>query len=93
MVRMYHEIDQPYALLYNLDPALKLGARVGIVDANGPKQNRIQGAGSGPERRSRTPGETYGPSGAGAIRVAATAAEMPCALAYFARMTWLSFQM
>ena len=30
LVHMYHEIEQPYALLYNLVPALK--ARVGIVD-------------------------------------------------------------
>jgi predicted methyltransferase len=33
LVHMYHEIAQPYALLYNLIPALKPGARVGIVDA------------------------------------------------------------
>jgi hypothetical protein len=33
LVQMYHEITQPYALLYNLVPALKPGARVGIVDA------------------------------------------------------------
>jgi hypothetical protein len=33
---MYHEIVQPYALLYNLVPALKPGARVGIVDAFAP---------------------------------------------------------
>jgi predicted methyltransferase len=33
LVHMYHEIAQPYALLYNLVPALKPGARVGIVDA------------------------------------------------------------
>ena len=33
LVHMYHEITQPYALLYNLVPALKPGARVGIVDA------------------------------------------------------------
>jgi hypothetical protein len=33
---MYHEIAQPYGLLYNLVPALKSGARVGIVDAYGP---------------------------------------------------------
>jgi SAM-dependent methyltransferase len=32
LVHMYHEIAQPYALLYNLVPALKFGARVGIVD-------------------------------------------------------------
>jgi SAM-dependent methyltransferase len=36
LVHMYHEIAQPYALLYNLVPALKSGARVGIVDAFGP---------------------------------------------------------
>ena len=36
LVHMYHEIPQPYALLYNLVPALKPGARVGIVDAFGP---------------------------------------------------------
>ena len=32
LAHMYHEIAQPYALLYNLIPALKPGARVGIVD-------------------------------------------------------------
>jgi SAM-dependent methyltransferase len=36
MVHMYHEIAQPYGLLYNLVPALKPDARVGIVDAYGP---------------------------------------------------------
>ena len=36
LVHMYHEIAQPYALLYNLVPALKPGARVGIVDAFAP---------------------------------------------------------
>ena len=30
LVHMYHEIAQPYAFLYNLAPALKQGARVGI---------------------------------------------------------------
>jgi hypothetical protein len=30
LVHMYHEITQPYGLLYNLVPALKPGARVGI---------------------------------------------------------------
>jgi predicted methyltransferase len=33
LVHMYHEIAQPYALLYNLVPALKPGGRIGIVDA------------------------------------------------------------
>jgi SAM-dependent methyltransferase len=36
LVHMYHEIAQPYGLLYNLVSALKLDARVGIVDAYGP---------------------------------------------------------
>ncbi len=36
LVHMYHEIAQPYALLYNLVPALKPSARVGIVDAFRP---------------------------------------------------------
>ena len=36
LVHMYHEIAQPSALLYNLVPALKPGARVGIVDAFAP---------------------------------------------------------
>ena len=36
LVHMYHEIVQPYALLYNLVPALKPDARVGIVDAFAP---------------------------------------------------------
>jgi SAM-dependent methyltransferase len=34
--RMYHEIAQPYAFLYNLAPALKPGARIGIVDFERP---------------------------------------------------------
>jgi SAM-dependent methyltransferase len=36
LVHMYHEIAQPYGLLYNLVPALKPDARVGIVDAIAP---------------------------------------------------------
>ena len=36
LAHMYHEIAQPYALLYNLIPALKPGARVGIVDTFRP---------------------------------------------------------
>ena len=36
LVHMYHEIAQPYAFLYNLAPALKSGARVGIVDLERP---------------------------------------------------------
>jgi len=36
LIHMYHEIAGPYALLYNLVPALKPQARVGIVDAFKP---------------------------------------------------------
>ena len=36
LVHMYHEITQPYALLYNLFPALKPGSRVGVVDVDRP---------------------------------------------------------
>jgi SAM-dependent methyltransferase len=36
LVHMYHEIAQPYGLLYNLVPALRPGAQVGIVDAFAP---------------------------------------------------------
>ena len=36
LVHMYHEIAQPYGLVYNLVPAFKPGARLGIVDAFGP---------------------------------------------------------
>jgi len=36
LVHMYHEIAQPYAFLYNLTPALKPGAQVGIVDLELP---------------------------------------------------------
>lgn len=32
MVHMYHEISDPYALLYNLAPAFKRGGRLGVVD-------------------------------------------------------------
>ena len=36
LVHMYHEVAQPYAFLYNLAPALRPGARVGIVDLDRP---------------------------------------------------------
>lgn len=36
LVHMYHEIAEPYAFLYNLVPALKPGARVGVVDLDRP---------------------------------------------------------
>ena len=34
LVHMYHEIAQPFGLLYNLAPAMRPGGRVGIVDAD-----------------------------------------------------------
>jgi SAM-dependent methyltransferase len=36
LVHMYHEVGEPYAFLYNLAPALKPGARIGIVDLDRP---------------------------------------------------------
>lgn len=36
LVHMYHEVSQPYGLLYNLTSALKPGARIGIVDIERP---------------------------------------------------------
>jgi SAM-dependent methyltransferase len=36
LVHMYHEVAQPYAFLYNLAPALKPGAPIGIVDLDRP---------------------------------------------------------
>lgn len=39
MVHMYHEITQPYALLYNLVPALKPGALVGVEELDRPTQS------------------------------------------------------
>lgn len=39
LVHMYHEIENPYALLWNLAPALKTGGRVGVIDVDRPTQN------------------------------------------------------
>lgn len=36
MVHMYHEVAQPYGLLYNLLPALKPGAKVAVIDLDQP---------------------------------------------------------
>jgi ubiquinone/menaquinone biosynthesis C-methylase UbiE len=36
LVHMYHEVAQPYGLLYNLVPAPKPDARVGVVDSFAP---------------------------------------------------------
>jgi ubiquinone/menaquinone biosynthesis C-methylase UbiE len=39
ILKTYHEIAQPVTLLENLRPALKPGARVGIIDRNGNGEN------------------------------------------------------
>jgi len=39
MVHMYHEITQPYALLWRLRRSLKVGGRIAIVDADRPTLN------------------------------------------------------
>jgi ubiquinone/menaquinone biosynthesis C-methylase UbiE len=39
LVHMYHEVENPYALLWNLAPALRPGGRVGVVDVDRPTQN------------------------------------------------------
>ena len=41
LVHMYHEVQQPYGLLWNLRPALRTGARVAVVDAR--KQTEVHG--------------------------------------------------
>ena len=41
LVHMYHEVQQPYGLLWNLRPALKPNAKVGIIDAR--KQTAAHG--------------------------------------------------
>jgi SAM-dependent methyltransferase len=41
LVHMYHEIAQPYALLYNLVPALRADARVGIAMPSGRRPSMV----------------------------------------------------
>ena len=38
MVHMYHEITQPYGLLYNLAPAFKAGGKLAIIDNDAPPE-------------------------------------------------------
>jgi SAM-dependent methyltransferase len=38
MVHMYHEIEHPYALLYNLAPAFRHGALLGVEELDRPTQ-------------------------------------------------------
>jgi SAM-dependent methyltransferase len=41
LVHMYHEVQQPYGLLWNLRPALRPGAHVAVIDAR--KQTEVHG--------------------------------------------------
>jgi SAM-dependent methyltransferase len=38
MVHMYHEVAQPYGLLFNLLPALRPGARIAVIDLDQPTE-------------------------------------------------------
>ena len=38
LVHMYHEIENPYALLWNLAGAMKPGGRVGVIDLDRPTE-------------------------------------------------------
>ena len=38
MVHMYHEVAQPYGLLFNLLPALRTEARVAVIDLDQPTE-------------------------------------------------------
>lgn len=38
LVHMYHEIENPYALLWNLATALRPGAKVGVIDLDRPTE-------------------------------------------------------
>jgi ubiquinone/menaquinone biosynthesis C-methylase UbiE len=39
LLKTYHEVEKPIALLRNLRPALRPGARVGVIDRNGNGEN------------------------------------------------------
>lgn len=39
LVHMYHEIESPYALLWNLAAQMKPGGRVGVIDLDRPTQS------------------------------------------------------
>jgi len=38
IVHTYHEVEQPYGLLYNLLPALREKARVAVIDLDQPTE-------------------------------------------------------
>ena len=39
LLKTYHEVEKPVSLLRNLRPALRSGAKVGIIDRNGNGEN------------------------------------------------------
>jgi len=39
LLKTYHEVSNPIALMHNLRPALRSGAKVGIIDRNGNGEN------------------------------------------------------
>jgi hypothetical protein len=39
LLKTYHEVDKPVALLQNLRASLRPGAKVGIIDRNGNGEN------------------------------------------------------
>jgi len=39
LLKTYHEVDKPIALLRNLRPSLRPGAKIGIIDRNGNGEN------------------------------------------------------
>lgn len=44
LLKTYHEIAQPVELLQNLRPALRAGAKVGVIDRNGNGENHGVGS-------------------------------------------------
>ena len=39
LLKTYHEVAQPIALLRNLRPSLRAGAKIGVIDRNGNSEN------------------------------------------------------
>lgn len=39
LLKTYHEVEHPIALLRNLRPSLTTGAKVGVIDRNGNGEN------------------------------------------------------
>jgi predicted methyltransferase len=39
LLKTYHEVEKPVVLLRNLRPALRAGAKVGVIDRNGSAEN------------------------------------------------------